>query len=115
MLLTNIIDNKNYPNLPYKVFTPFMNYQKNNFIVTKPKTSKIHFGVFDIKSQFIISEKEIKNFYKYNKNIMCKGGRNNANNKLLDLKKQWNYNNCRNMLNYQTSRISPYKFRFNIY
>jgi len=110
MLLTNIINNKNYNgDSPYKVFTPFMNFQKNNFIVKKPSQKKINFGKLKkINYKFLMNENDMEDFYKKNPYILCKGGRIYAKKKIKELENQKMYQKKRDLINYETSRLSPY-------
>jgi len=121
MLLVNIIDNKNYPKeTPYKVFTPFMNYQKKNFNINKPVKNKIKYQLFENKDKnnnknhkdknikYLINEKDLKQFYKINKNLHVKPGRKMAKKTLLNLKNKLDYSDKRNILSYETSNLSAY-------
>ena len=110
MLLTNIVNNINYNgNEPYKVFTPFMRFQKNNFNVSKPVQKKLDFGRIDILNyNFIIDEKNIKKLYNKNKKILCKGGRIQAKKRIKQLENQKLYGEKRNIISYETTRLSPY-------
>lgn len=112
MLLVNIMKHKNYPSdKPYQVFTPFMNYQKNNFKIKKPNKNKIEYQLFNteiINNKYYLKQEEMKQFYTINKKLHVKPGRKIGKKTLLDLKNKLNYGDNRNDLNYDTSNLSSY-------
>ena len=110
MLLTNIVNNINYNgNDPYKVFTPFMRFQKNNFNVSRPFQKKLDFGTINtLDYDFTIDSRNIKKLYKKNKKLLCKGGRSHAKKKIKQLENQKLYGEKRNIISYETTRLSPY-------
>ena len=109
MLLVNIIDQKNYPNKePYKVFTPFLNYQKSNFKISNPVTKKIKLSNKNITTSYSIKLNDLKDFYIQNSDILSHGSRTDALIKLKNLKNQKKYSESRDYLIYKTSHLSPY-------
>jgi deoxyribodipyrimidine photo-lyase len=117
MLLVNIINNKNYPNItPYKVFTPFLKYQKNNFKVSAVNNNYNNFKnllncketKIKFKFKFLINSKKMKSFFKMNNNLAVKPGRIEGIKHLLELKNKKDYNSLRNTLIYKTSYLSAY-------
>ena len=94
-------------NTPYKVFTPFYN-KALTFKVNKPcKFKYSQYSFIKKKYDFMINLDYISKFYNYNENIFLNGGREKA---LQRLKKVnlINYNDTRNLLNIESSHLSPY-------
>ena len=94
-------------NEPYKVFTPFMKNLKK-YDVDKPKKSTTEFSKKKLVSKYSIDINSIDRFYKYNDNLHVKPGRKEGLKLLKAIKKQKDYDKCRNFLVYQTTNLSAY-------
>lgn len=96
---------------PYSVFTPFKNHCMKNLSVPKPdKFKKFKFNkkpeLKKLKS--FIPEKEIDNFYVYNKNANIRGGRKNGLKILKNIGKFKDYSKKRDCLMYDTTFLSAH-------
>ena len=94
----------------YKKYTPFYNaVLKNN--VSKPINVKsFPFSITSTKLKYVINLTEAMNkFVKPNTNILVHGGRTHAIDKLTNaLKKQVDYDLCRDFFTYKTTHLSAY-------
>lgn len=93
----------------YKVFTPFKNYLKKTYKIESISKKKPKLIKKEINITERINISYFKKFYKEteSENIF-KTGRLNALKVLKNIKNQKKYNEMRNCLTYQTSRLSPY-------
>ena len=117
MLLHPILEgrtkNKN-SNLPYRVFTPFKKNLINNY-----KVKKINeFSDFKFKNEKKLETiqfyfKNLDSFYIKNDNVLVKGGRTWALNRLKNIKKFNQYNTKRDFLSYETTMLSA-SINFNV-
>ena len=89
----------------YVKFTPYFNNAKKKKVdkPIKDKTNKIK-----TISGITITYDKAKSFYKENKNIHVKGGRENALKILKNIKNFKEYNKKRNILDYETTHLSAY-------
>ena len=90
-------------NNPYKKFTPYFNKAKLKEV---REVKRNNYSNYYKKS--ISSYKDYNKFYKENKNISVRGGRDNALKILKNLNKYKGYNTDRNNLSLLTTRLSAY-------
>lgn len=97
----------NKQNKIYSKFTPYFNTAKN---IKIPKPLNNNYNNYVSKRTKIKNEynDNIHKFYKYNENIAQNGGRLEALKILDNIKDFKNYNNERNMLDINTTRLSAY-------
>lgn len=92
---------------PYRVYTPFFK-SAFHLKVDKPKDNKYKNFITGKKNKNEIYFTDTIKFYKENKNIIIKGGRDYALEILKNIDHFSNYNNNRNILTYNTTQLSAY-------
>jgi len=102
-------------NIPYKQYGAFKkNMFKSKAKFNKPNYTKIKFSTFNIKFDKSLSENEIDEFWEeyFESNLTYNpveiGSRTLGLKILEELKKFKNYNNCRDILSYETTHLSAY-------
>jgi len=92
----------------YKKFTPYFDKARSN-TVDKPKSNNYN-NYVSSRKKYVgeISKNRIKKFYEYNESKACVGGRDNALKILRSVSKFKQYNTKRNMLTYDTTKLSGY-------
>ena len=111
MLLIDILEGKTKSKAseqPYRVFTPFMRYLRASYRVEKIDNTKVKYTKFNSQLKEELNTEDMKKFYKKNKDLNVKSGREEAKKKLKLLKIQTDYDKCRNFLTYNTSHLSAY-------
>ena len=111
MLLVDILEGKTKSKAseqPYRVFTPFMRYLRASYRVEKIDNTKVKYTKFNSQLKEELNTEDMKKFYKKNKDLNVKSGREEAKKKLKLLKIQTDYDKCRNFLTYNTSHLSAY-------
>lgn len=115
MLLHDILNNETLKKNqePYKVFTPF----KKNLINKKSRTVN-KFKLFNFKKDINFKKlkysfNDLDNLYEPNDNVLVRGGRQWAKNRLKKIKNYNQYDKCRNFMTYETTLLSA-SINFNV-
>ena len=88
----------------YKIYTPFLNFVTKNLDVRKPDGFKSFKFEKMETNKYVLNEKDIDDFYK--ENLEIKSGRKAGLKILKNLDKFKTYSNERDMLTYQTTKMS---------
>lgn len=92
---------------PYLVYTPFMKFVSSSLTVPPVDNfSSFRFEKNAACESLCVSFKILDSFYVTNTNINVQGGRSHTMKILNNLKQFQNYSKCRNMLTYQTTKLS---------
>jgi deoxyribodipyrimidine photo-lyase len=105
-MLHNVNDVLTQNNEPYVKFTPYYNSAKIKKI--RNPISNNHNNYFLLKNIPFEYKKNIHNFYISNNNVLTKGNHKEAHKFLNNTKNFQNYNEEHNMIDIQTTRLSPY-------
>jgi deoxyribodipyrimidine photo-lyase len=93
---------------PYRVYTPFFRNSKGK-IIERPKSKSINNKIVEIENnKYSIDWSETDNYYKFNKNKLLIGGREEAILRLKEVKECNNYSKERDRLMYNTTGLSAY-------
>lgn len=94
---------------PYEMFTPFKRNLLNKLVPRDVDNFKSFlFKKLNLGNKYSISEKEIHHFYEPDDNVEVKGGRSNGLKRLANMKNFKDYSKSRDMLTYQTTKLSAY-------
>ena len=97
---------------PYKVFTPFKKNLMKYPVRKVDNFKKFKYSTNDkLKNKYFFEE--IDTLYTSNDKVLVKGGRKWALNRIKNLNKFKNYDECRNFLTYQTTLLSA-SINFNV-
>lgn len=109
-MLTCVNEIKKPDGTNYVKFTPYYN-KASKIIIRKPATMKYNFAkTTQLPNEY---KKSLTELYTENKNILVRGGRNNALKILKNIKNFKNYNKTRDFMSNETTHLSAY-LKFNV-
>ena len=100
-------------NQPYKVFTPFKKNAMKQNVLTPNSSYRFKFKVYPKLKEHKYSFRKLDTLYKANPNVLVKGGRKWASQRIKELKKFNRYDTQRNYLWYETTMLSA-SINFNV-